>query len=58
MNNLTLKEEKELFNRWAKQNTGELKIFSPPAPTADSATFYFLIWQGGFHSEQSNPSGL
>ena len=39
--------ERQQFDQWARDNSGEGKLFSPGV-SAVSAPFYFAIWRGGF----------
>ncbi len=39
--------ERQQFDQWARDNTGDGKLFSPGV-SATSAPFYFAIWRGGF----------
>jgi len=39
--------ERQQFDQWARDNTGDGKLFSPGVSAA-TAPFYFAIWRGGF----------
>ena len=39
--------ERQQFDQWARDNSGDGKLFSPGV-SASTAPFYFAIWRGGF----------